>query len=123
VEGRSQDALEEARRTLAMREKLFGKENAAASFTLDNIGAALIGLGKPAEAIPYLERALRLRTAAGLGMISCAEGMLNLARALWLTGGDKARARKLAADAEQATHIAPLGRVHREAADWLAAHP
>jgi len=123
VEGRYQDALDEARRTLAMREKAYGKENAVTSFTLDNIGLALISLGKPAEAIPYLERALRLRTAAGMERVSSSEGMLNLARAIWLTGGDKARARKLAADAELATRIAPLGRIHREAADWLADHP
>ncbi|HYV49059.1 MAG TPA: serine/threonine-protein kinase [Myxococcaceae bacterium] len=122
VENRFQEALDEARRTLAMRQKLYGKETVATSFALENVGLALIGLGKPAEAIPWLERALQLRNAAGIERLSSAETMLDLARALWLTGGDKARARQLAADAEQATRIAPLGRVHREAADWLADH-
>ena len=123
VEGRYQEALDEARRVLAQREKTFGKEQADFSFSLDNIGMALIGLGRSPEAIPPLERSLALKTAAGMGMISSAEGMLALARALWDGGGDRRRARKLAADAEQATRLAPLGRVHREAADWLKAHP
>jgi hypothetical protein len=56
-------------------------------------------------------------------MVSGAEGMLALANALWLTGGDRTRARALARDAEQATRIAPQGRLHVEASDWLAAHP
>jgi len=123
VEGRYQEALDEARRVLALREKAFGKEQADFSFSLDNIGMALLGLGRPAEAVPPLERSLALKTAAGMGMISSAEGMLALARALWDGGGDRRRARKLASDAEQATRLAPLGRVHREAADWLKAHP
>jgi len=63
-----------------------------------------------------------MQTRAGLKMSSTAEAMLALARALWQSGGDRARARKLASDAEEATRSAPAGRIHREAVAWLADH-
>ncbi|HZN93486.1 MAG TPA: tetratricopeptide repeat protein, partial [Myxococcales bacterium] len=123
VEGRYREALAEARRIQALREKIAGVDHADLSFTLDNVGLALLGLGRPAEAVAPLERSLALKTKAGMKMVTTAEGMLALANALWLSGGDRTRARALARDAEQATRIAPAGRVHREAAAWLAAHP
>jgi tetratricopeptide (TPR) repeat protein/predicted Ser/Thr protein kinase len=123
MEGRYQEALDESRRILAWRERVLGKDHADVSFTLDNVGMALIGLGRPKEAITPLEQSLALKTRAGLKMLSGAEGMLALANALWLGGGDRARARALARDAEQATRMAPNSRIHVEATDWLAAHP
>ncbi|HVE83498.1 MAG TPA: tetratricopeptide repeat protein, partial [Myxococcales bacterium] len=122
-EGRFQQALDEALRIRAIRERAQGPDHADLSFTLGNVGFALLGLGRPAEAITPLERALALQTRAGLKLSPTAEGKLALAQALWRTGGDRARARALARDAEQASRIAPEGRIHREAAAWLAEHP
>ncbi len=123
LEGRYQEALAEARRVLDLREKMGRGDHSDTSFTLDNVGMALLGLGRPAEAIAPLERSLGLRNRAGLKGVAAAEGMLALADALWRSGGDRSRARALARDAERATRIAPTGRVHREADAWLQAHP
>ena len=123
VEGRHREALEEARRTQVLREQA-GRtdQEVALSYTLANVGLALLGMRRPAEAVPPLERALAMQTRAGLKMSSTAEAMLALARALWQSGGDRARARKLASDAAEATRSAPAGRIHREAVAWLADH-
>jgi len=124
VEGRYREALEEARRTQALRTKAGGTDQEVAlSYTLANVGLALLGMKRPAEAVPPLERALSMQTRAGLKMSSTAEAMLALARALWQSGGDRARARKLASDAEEATRSAPAGRIHRETVAWLTDHP
>ena len=83
----------------------------------------LLGLGRPAEATAPLERSLALKARAGRKAVTTNEGKLLLAKALWLSGRDRARARMLADEVERATRIAPDGRVHQEAVAWIAAHP
>jgi hypothetical protein len=90
------------------------------------LGLSLLELGQTAEAIAPLEDAVRLRAAeepadrAELG-----QSRFGLARALWATGGDHARARALAvaARADLAT-VGPRAAADLASVDaWLAARP
>jgi tetratricopeptide (TPR) repeat protein len=90
---------------------------------LTGLAELAIAEGKAAAAVPLLERALSVRPPGSAEEIAIADTQFALARALWGTGGDKPRARSLAAKAREvfARHH------HRErderAGGWLAAHP
>ncbi|HEY6032955.1 MAG TPA: tetratricopeptide repeat protein, partial [Kofleriaceae bacterium] len=91
-------------------------------------GDDLIALGKAAEALAPLERALKLRSTPDSDGEDRANVELSLARALWDSGGDRARARRLADDAHDV--MAPLaqkyGSFHAKAfaklEAWRAEH-
>jgi eukaryotic-like serine/threonine-protein kinase len=57
---------------------------------------------EPAAAIPLLERALALRASGAEGPYKVASTRFLLARALAVTGSDRARAKKLAEEARAA---------------------
>ena len=72
-------------------------------------------------AISYLERALLIREVDEFDPTLVADTRFALARALWLDGGDRRRARALAVAARDAY----VSRQRSEAADvtaWLASH-
>jgi len=69
-------------------------------------GEDLLALNEPAQAIAPLERALNLRSTPDADAEDRANIEFSLARALWDSGGDRARARKLVADAHAV--LAPL---------------
>jgi hypothetical protein len=83
------------RTALVASEKALGPEAADLSFFLAGIGHAYLDLKKPADAIAPLERALKVRGTGGDPM-STAEISFGLARALWASKRDRARARALA---------------------------
>jgi tetratricopeptide (TPR) repeat protein len=101
ADGLFAEALAEAERALAIKRKALGEEHVDLCYSLENIGLAHLGLGQPAKAIPVLERALALRERARLEPGESAEGRFALARALWDTGRNRARARTLAAAARE----------------------
>jgi len=59
-QGRHADATALLRRSLAVREQAFGQDNEVIARTLASLGGSLIDAGKPAEGVPYLERALAI---------------------------------------------------------------
>jgi tetratricopeptide (TPR) repeat protein len=120
--GRAEESLAQYRRAQTIFEKTFGPRHSMVAATETGIGEALLDLHKPAEALPPLERALALREAAKGDESELAETQFALARALWESGGDLLRARKLAqaarallaADPRNARELAPVNQ-------WLAA--
>ena len=92
-------------------------------------GEDLLAVNEPAQAIAPLERALKLRSTPDADAEDRANIELSLARALWDSGGDRARARKLAADAHDV--LAPLAakygsfraKTFAKLEAWRVAHP
>ncbi|MBA3502654.1 MAG: tetratricopeptide repeat protein, partial [Deltaproteobacteria bacterium] len=113
--GRSGEALPMFRAALVVSEKALGPEASDLAFFLAGIGHAYLDLKKPVDAIAPLERALRLRGTEGDPM-STAEIQFGLARALWASKRDRARARSLAEAALPHYKAAGNPEVER----WLA---
>lgn len=124
-QGHTAAAIGYFRRSLDLYERWRwpGREPA---FPLTGLGQTLIDAGRAAEALPPLERAVRLREGGAEDPAGLALSRFHLARALWLAaGGDRSRARRLARAARDG--FGALGE--RAGADvaqveaWLAAHP
>ena len=95
------------------------------AFPLQGLGEARVIQGAPGEAISFLERALRIQEAPESREpipFNVAETQYWLARALWESGRDRARAVKLATEAKRllANHESP--RRERAVIAWLAEH-
>jgi tetratricopeptide (TPR) repeat protein len=69
------------------------------AFPLTGLGRSLLGLGRAREAVAPLERALAIRDRDETLPLPRGETRFALARALWESGGDRARALTLAASA------------------------
>ena len=116
------DALRFYTRALAITEASLGRDHPNAAHVLHGLGMTQLALGHVELALPLLERALQIRTAASVQSEELAESRFALARAL---GPDQApRARQLAERALQA-YTAAVGSERERAAvaKWLAAHP
>jgi tetratricopeptide (TPR) repeat protein len=98
--------------------------NPALAYPLTGLGAALVDLGRPADARPHLERALALRQGAPSSPIELADAEHHLARALWDDGGDRARALALArAAVDRLVAVGDETAEHRRPMEqWLAEH-
>ena len=95
---------------------------------LTGLGQTLLGLAKPGDALPLLERALTIRTTHQVDPADLADTRFALARALWIAPAaqdrDRPRARTLAEQAHAA--FASLGDAQKaklaEVQTWLAEH-
>jgi eukaryotic-like serine/threonine-protein kinase len=127
-EGRYADAVPLYRRALAIA----GNNGQDAAEVQAGLGVALLGLGRPADAVVVLEAALQWQETNPDTPRYLAQARFGVARALWATGGDRARARALVAAAIQTFSTDPGAQDElREATAWLdglpgatgAAHP
>jgi tetratricopeptide (TPR) repeat protein/tRNA A-37 threonylcarbamoyl transferase component Bud32 len=115
---RNEEALAEFRRALTITEQELGPDHYDLSFYLSGIGNTLLDMRRPAEAIAPLERSLRVRRDDG-DQLTTAEIKFALARALWDSKRDRARARALVVEARE-----PMKQAgNRELDDWLAKNP
>ncbi|MDB4968337.1 MAG: Serine/threonine kinase [Myxococcales bacterium] len=101
-EHRYADALALNREALATLEATVGTQHPYIAEALTNVGIDLMGLGKAAQALAPLERAVQLHVALKSSGVDAALTRFALARALLATGGDRSRARQLAGAARQA---------------------
>jgi tetratricopeptide (TPR) repeat protein len=124
-----QGALEPLRRALAINEKLLGASHPDFTSALSKVGIAYLRLGRTREALVPLERAQRILD-SGEGKAHLdevrAEVALNLGRALWADGRERARARPLVQKALEFSRAMADCEVARElvtsAEQWLATH-
>jgi serine/threonine protein kinase/tetratricopeptide (TPR) repeat protein len=112
-------SFEEARR---IWERELGSANINLAYALTGIGLSRLGESDPDEAIPPLERALRLRESKQVDPAERAETYFALARALWESGRDRIRARTLAAMARSAYAQAASNTDLLTIDNWLATH-
>jgi tetratricopeptide (TPR) repeat protein len=120
--GRPAEGLPYGRDALSMEAQV-GPDHPFVTFPLVVIGRALTALGRGAEAVAPLQRALRIREADGLDQRLIAEARFALARALWDADVDHARARRLATQARDAYANAKDAQDAATVDAWLAAHP
>ena len=116
-------ALDLYQRALPVLVKADGPTHPAVANALTSIGMTLVEQGRAARAIAPLERAAAIPP-DGLAPDLRGARDFALARAVWQTGGDRARARHLAATARGELQQAGAGHADEvaEIARWLAAH-
>jgi len=122
--GRARESLALNERALAIAEKTLGPKHAMTAYALNAIGSARADLKDPAGAIAPLERALSIRETVGAPS-ERTRTRLNLAKALWMVGRERDRARRLGEQARQellaATDKGPKNAVDLAKVDkWLA---
>ncbi len=124
AEQRVQDGIAHYREALAIFEASFGPASIQVGEALTGLGNASLADGRAAEAASLLARAVKnLESGAEPGEL--AEARFALARALWDSGGDRVRARRLAEEARNGyvavhrTGVAGLDELER----WLSTHP
>lgn len=91
------EAADYAAQSLAVLEANTAPDDPQLSYPLTTLARALVNTERPTEAIPLAERALGLVLDGRMEVRADARGAL--ARALWLSGEDRSRARKLADEA------------------------
>ncbi|HMF39481.1 MAG TPA: serine/threonine-protein kinase [Polyangia bacterium] len=120
--GRYDEARKSFARAYGIWEGELGSDNVNLGFALTGIGVGYIAEGKSSEAVAPLERAYRLREQHEPESSRFAETSFALARALWESTHDRARARGLAERARDG--YAKLSEKKRlaEVNDWLRDH-
>jgi serine/threonine-protein kinase len=111
-----------AAHSLAILEKTFGPNHPGLTENLVILGDSKMGLGKATEAVPLYERALSLSLPMVIPPDVYAQTQFRLAKALWESNGDRARAKDLAAKSETVLADGKHDKEHAEVTAWLAAH-
>jgi serine/threonine-protein kinase len=104
-------------RARALWEKSAGTDNPALHLPLLSLGQVELARGRPAQALPLLERALRLTPATSRPNVQLA-----LAQCLWALGAERPRALALATEARASFARMGQRRGTEEADRWLATH-
>ncbi|EPX64216.1 hypothetical protein D187_005350 [Cystobacter fuscus DSM 2262] len=119
-QGRPAEALTLFTRALRLRERALGPRHPELAAPLTGQGEALLRLGRASEALAPLERALVLRSTHTVPPEALAETRFALARALWDTHPDSARARLLAREAELTLERSGTEALRAQVQAWLA---
>src|SRR6185295_4447724 len=122
LDGLDAESLVEANKALKIKTKALGKDNFTLSYSMGNVGQALLGLKRYPEALTYLEKAEKMQEEAKLSPEEIAEVRFAYARALWETKKDRNRALVLAAQARDGFRRGRDKRSEDEADRWLTAH-
>jgi tetratricopeptide (TPR) repeat protein len=95
-QGDFEGALASFRRALALREKALRPDHPDLLVPLAGVGQCLVALNRPREAVPFLQRALRLPATSADLDLAPADAQFELARALDASPRERTRARGLA---------------------------
>ncbi|HEY4186974.1 MAG TPA: serine/threonine-protein kinase [Polyangia bacterium] len=123
AKGRYQEAKSAAERALDIWNRDLEPGNTMLIYALVPLGRSLTELGEARKAIPILERAIVLGTVKDPDHMLLGEARFALAGALWDTGEESERARRMAEQAggDFETSVAGLKR-KRVVDDWISAH-
>jgi tetratricopeptide (TPR) repeat protein len=122
--GRHREAEVALRETLHLMNARFGPESHYRAYPMVPLGNTLVATGRAREAVTLLEEAVRLRERGEHNRSLVAEARFALARALWESKADRARACTLAAAAREDYAKNPgFDKQIAAVTAWLAAHP
>ena len=123
IQGRYKKALGNLRSALTIREKALGPDHPDVAETLSWIGVVFVAQGRAKKALEFLERSAAICGKKECDPISHGHRLFALARALVATGGDRARAVRLARQARIALgEITYFKKEIREVNAWLKKH-
>jgi len=110
--------------TLGIWEREWGADNLALAYPLTTLGQAFLGLDQAKQAIPLLERALRIRQVSDPQPDLLAKTRFELARALFRTGS-QTKGRRLAEQALKelrgvAQAAPPVAKLTADVEKWLS---
>ena len=123
--GRPAEAIEMFQKAIALFKGAIKEDGLFFSYPLTGLGQSYLRLGKPAAAVAVLERAMQIRDREEPSIANRSETQFALGRALWESGGDRARAVALATKARDgyAKSPGPMASVEvSEVETWLAHH-
>jgi eukaryotic-like serine/threonine-protein kinase len=120
--GRSRDARASFEKARIIWERELGLNNRNLAYALTGIGVSYLSDGDAASAIVPLERAFKIREAQETDPSRRAETRFALARALWESGRDRARAHTLALEARASYAKAEIKVKLAEVDSWLQVH-
>jgi serine/threonine protein kinase len=120
--GRYRDARASFEKARIIWERELGLDNRNLAYALTGIGISYISEGDPGSAIVPLERAFKIREEHENDPSRRAETRFALARALWESGRDRARARALAEEAREGYALAELKPKLADVESWLRGH-
>ena len=125
-EGDDETARVHYLRALSIFEKALGPDHPDVAYSLVALAKLALDTGDPASARAYAERAVSVREAVPMSPALLARARLVLARALWPTQSERARARTLAEKAREVLAAAEgSGGSNGDLAEvesWLATH-
>jgi tetratricopeptide (TPR) repeat protein len=108
---------------IGLNDELQAPDHPGNAYPLVGKGKALVEMGRPADALPLLERALKLREGAATEPAEMYLTCFTLALALWDSDTDRPRAIELAQRAKEAYAKTGLDWVHAESLTrWLSEH-
>jgi tetratricopeptide (TPR) repeat protein len=122
--GRNQESARSLRRALDIAEKRLPADHPERVNAAVELAMTWLALRQPARAVPLLEAGVAMLSRPGANPMNQAEARFALARALWDSGGARARALTLAAAAREgyAALGAGLADPRREVERWIASH-
>ena len=120
--GRYAEAESSLKSSLVGLEERGGPGSILVAYPLSLLGDVKLAMGDPAAARSYFERALRIRERSEPDPTLIAETRFGLARALWESGGDRARALSLARAARETYERNNRPRQLSTVGAWLASH-
>jgi tetratricopeptide (TPR) repeat protein len=125
LQGKNVAACARFGRALAIDEQSASQDSVDTATAATGVGLCDLATNEPERALVPLERALAIREHHSVMPEKLALTRLALARALWQSGGDRARARQLALQARDGFAAAgrPSERERAQAEDWIGQHP
>lgn len=121
--GRHDEALGHALDASTLLDRLFDEDHPYKAFAANSLGEARLGKGEIDDAIPSLQRAIRIFENTDVDDMGLADARFALARALWES--DNPRARELISQARE-DYASAGKRADKNAAqldEWARAHP
>jgi len=120
--GRFSEADAAYQRALVILTTNVGHRHPEAAFALQGLGEIRLLQRKPLEAVRLIEDALSVRQRPHADPVLAAESEFGLARALWESGGDRGKARRLAAAALGIYTTERRPSQERAVRSWLTDH-
>jgi tetratricopeptide (TPR) repeat protein len=120
--GRYAEAEDAFTKALQILSKSVGAAHPETASALHGLGEIRVARGIPVAAVPLFERALEIRRQPHADPTTVAESEFGLARALWDSGRDRAKARVLATAALKTYQGGKRSERQRAVETWLAAH-